>query len=678
MAEIIGLVSGGIAIAQATGKVGSLVLSLSRLWREVKDVPETIKALVEQLEYFALSIDAIETELQAEIGGGCPPTPMCARAIQHCRHVHKELDKLIQDLMGDIVSTRRRKRYVAKTETVLFKKVELEMYEKRLYRTLKILEMALKLLSISQMNLQPEFIASRVVESISLNKKQDQDLSEKFPASQEQSMYWVAKEPNGTRIKLARHRTQILAESLVFEALYAGKSRTPLEELEAKSEHPHLFVVRDKLLIYRIVAYRIRVAFPRWFMNRAWDLQVTFATCGWNVAFRQYAVVEEGDRLFHRVMCDTHAITPNELRSSFASGRATPYILDNKGRTLLHYAMSCRPNLVEPLLVAGLDLFTTSFAGEPALCCLDVVAYTDMDSEEKLAFHRVLLSHGAYDEFNLCCHLTYALMASDLAVMEPLFSDIFCDYYKWPWETRLSLFYELSGVARDHEVGHRFLCHNDSLGVEDIRAEVSKEMGSVFNNIVWMYFQSAMRLDHTCRRPNHVRKRLRTDEAAVRRWEMVRCVLRRVAGIMILEDLDARHPVHGLTALLQALALCRCPEFGELMEYQRCWKTAVHSALRAWLEDLQVAGIDLEEYGKATKAVFVDPGILQSRVWPVDPLCKPVQPEFGYVWKDIIYGPYPGDWLLVFEWDIAWEDFLEDFWEWIDNPPMSMPGSWVD
>lgn len=120
MAEIIGLVSGGIAIAQATGKVGSLVLSLSRLWKEVKDVPETIKALVEQLKYFALSIDAIEAEPQAVIGGGCPPTPMCARAIQHCRHLHEKLDKLIQDLMGDIVSTRRRKRYVAKTKAVLF------------------------------------------------------------------------------------------------------------------------------------------------------------------------------------------------------------------------------------------------------------------------------------------------------------------------------------------------------------------------------------------------------------------------------------------------------------------------------------------------------------------------------------------------------------------------------
>lgn len=159
---------------------------------------------------------------------------------------------------------------------------------------------------------------------------------------------------------------------------------------------------------------------------------------------------------------------------------------------------------------------------------------------------------------------------------------------------------------------------------------------------------------------------------------MVRCVFRKVAGITTLEDLDARHPAHGLTALLLAPALCRCPDFSKLLEYQRDWKMAVRSALRAWLEDLHIAGIDLEEYGKATKAVFVNTGILQSRVWPVEPMCLPVQPEFGYVWKDIIYGPYPGDWLLVFEWDIAWEDLLRDFWEWTENPPMNIPGSWID
>ncbi|KAK0748334.1 hypothetical protein B0T21DRAFT_344008 [Apiosordaria backusii] len=660
MAEIIGLVSGGIAITQAAGKVGGLVLSLSRLWKEVKDVPATITALVEQLEYFALSIDTIETELQTVIGGSCPPTPMCARAIQHCRHVHKELDKLVRDLMSDIASSKRRTRYIAKTEAVLFKRAELEVYEKRLYRALKILEMALQLLTISQMNLQPEFIASRVVESISLKNNQEPNPRKPSPQNDEQVNQWASslfQKPNVTLIGRAQHRIYNLGRRLVFDASYSERARTLSEELEVRS-------------------YRVKIAFPRWFLNRAWDLQIFFATSGWNVAFRQYAMVEKGNVLFHRVMCDEHAITPDELRSSFASGRATPFILDSKGNTLLHYAMSFRPNLVEPLLVAGLDLFTVSFYGTPPLCCLDVVAYTDLNSEDKLAFHKALLSYGAYDEFNPHAHLTTALMASDIAVVEPLFSEIFCDYYNWPWKERLNLFWEFSGAARDHKVGHRFLCQHESLRAEDIRAEVSREEGSVLNNIAWMYFQSAMRVEHTCKRQCYVDKRRDTD--ATRRWEMVRCVFRKVAAITILQDFDARHPVNGLTPLLWAIALCRCPDLSELMEYQRCWKSAVSSALRAWLEDLEVEGIDLQDYGRATKAVFVDTGALQTRTWPVGTLCKPEQPEFGYVWKNIIYGPNPEDWSLEFEWDIAWEEFLEDFWNWIDNPPLEIPGSWVD
>ncbi|KAK4177758.1 hypothetical protein QBC36DRAFT_211011 [Triangularia setosa] len=658
MVEIKGLVSDGIAIMQAAGKVGSLVLLLSQLWKEVKDVPETITTLVEQLEYAALSIDTIETELQAVIGGGCPPTPMCAQTIQHCRHVHKELNKLVQDLMTDIISSRRRKRYVAKMEAVLFKKAELEMYEKRFYRAWKILDMALQLLKISQMNLQPAPIASRVAESIALKNNQETDfqLEKQYTRNEKLVDKWafpVARKP--TRIRHREQngrRTKIVKGRLIFESSILEVSGTSGG------------------------GYRIKLAFPGWLLNRAWDLQVLFATCGWNVAFRQYKMIDEGQGLFHQVMCDNHAITSTELQSSFASGRATPFIVDTKGQTLLHYAMRFRPSLVGTLLDAGLDPFGVSFHGQPPLCCLDMLAYMDLNSEEKLAFHKTLISFGAYDEYSPHAHLAMVLIASDIAVVEPIFSEIFCDYYNWPWKERLQLFWEFSFAVRDHDVGQRFLCRHGTLRAEDILAEVLTEMGSVLHNVAWMYFQSVMWIEHRCRRRCYVYKQKDTD--VLRRWEMVRCVFRKVASITILPDFDARHPVNGLTPLLWGIALCRCPTFSPMMEYQRCWKAAVQSSLRAWLQDLETEGIDLEEYGKATKAVFVETDILKSRTWPVDPMCKPEQAEFGYVWKDIIYGPIPESWSLVFEWDIAWEEFLEDFWDWIDNPPMSIPGSWVD
>lgn len=69
------------------------------------------------------------------------------------------------------------------------------------------------------------------------------------------------------------------------------------------------------------------------------------------------------------------------------------------------YAMIFNPNLVEPLLVAGLDLFTIGFEGQSPLCWLDVVPYTSLDPEDQLVFHTALLSYGAHDNFSGDVHL---------------------------------------------------------------------------------------------------------------------------------------------------------------------------------------------------------------------------------------------------------------------------------
>ncbi|KAK4647996.1 uncharacterized protein QC761_0006660 [Podospora bellae-mahoneyi] len=69
------------------------------------------------------------------------------------------------------------------------------------------------------------------------------------------------------------------------------------------------------------------------------------------------------------------------------------------------YAMIFNPNLVQPLLVAGLDLFTISFEGQSPLCWLDVVPYTYLNPEDQLLFHTALLSYGAHDNFSGDVHL---------------------------------------------------------------------------------------------------------------------------------------------------------------------------------------------------------------------------------------------------------------------------------
>ncbi|KAK3396273.1 hypothetical protein B0T20DRAFT_417304 [Sordaria brevicollis] len=40
------------------------------------------------------------------------------------------------------------------------------------------------------------------------------------------------------------------------------------------------------------------------------------------------------------------------------------------------------------------------------------------------------------------------------------------------------------------------------------------------------------------------------------------------------------------------------------------------------------------------------------------------------------HGPRPEDWEIF--WDPSVEDYVEDFWRMIENPPLAIPGSWVD
>jgi hypothetical protein len=150
MAEVLGVVASGIAISQAAQTVGGAVFSLSRLWKEVKDVPDTIQHILEELELAGRIVATIEAELMASVSGtstwpsGDGLSSIQYLAIQRCRQVHKDLSDLVDDLAADIASSRRRKRAKAKVRVVL-KKEALESYEKRLQKALRFVDSAVQI-----------------------------------------------------------------------------------------------------------------------------------------------------------------------------------------------------------------------------------------------------------------------------------------------------------------------------------------------------------------------------------------------------------------------------------------------------------------------------------------------------------------------------------------------------
>lgn len=146
MAEVIGIVSSGIAIAQLAGSVGAVAIKLNGLWQEIKDVPETIQYIMNHLSILGTIVNEMETIGNSnslhDSAAGQPhrpsPSPL---AIQQCQMACKDLENIVRDLSVDIESSRKRKRLMGKVAVVL-KKDTLAKYEMRLQNAFQLLSLA--------------------------------------------------------------------------------------------------------------------------------------------------------------------------------------------------------------------------------------------------------------------------------------------------------------------------------------------------------------------------------------------------------------------------------------------------------------------------------------------------------------------------------------------------------
>ncbi|KAG7292724.1 hypothetical protein NEMBOFW57_002763 [Staphylotrichum longicolle] len=157
MAEVLSVVASGIAVGQAAQTVGQAVFSLIQLWREVKDAPETVQNMLDDLEVAGELVAAIEAELETSALSTGPNSSRCLTrlqelALRRCRQIQKKLGDFVEDLAADIASSRKKKRLLAKAQVVL-KKETLASYEKRLEKALASLNATLQLNLIPRKNL---------------------------------------------------------------------------------------------------------------------------------------------------------------------------------------------------------------------------------------------------------------------------------------------------------------------------------------------------------------------------------------------------------------------------------------------------------------------------------------------------------------------------------------------
>ncbi|KAL9949336.1 hypothetical protein D7B24_001467 [Verticillium nonalfalfae] len=167
MAEVLGIVTGSIALLEVAGRLGGRVLKLKKLFDELKEVSDTIRSLMEQVAVVEPILGEMDDNLASSAGTSSLTWPLlrndpaALKSLEYCRQTKDELAMLVEELSSEIAATKRSKRYRARAKVYLGKEA-LARCERRLQLALVLLQSAQSLYTQALVRVQPDVIMSRV------------------------------------------------------------------------------------------------------------------------------------------------------------------------------------------------------------------------------------------------------------------------------------------------------------------------------------------------------------------------------------------------------------------------------------------------------------------------------------------------------------------------------------
>jgi len=139
MAEVLGVVASGIAVAQLAGQVTKSIVKLKDYWDQVRDAPAEIKYLLKEIDSLSLILQHIQ-------GGqvGLSSDSACVQqCFELCQEAATELGELVKAMSEKIEGNREWKKRVGSAKVVL-KKEEIKKLKKRIKNAVSLLSLALQ------------------------------------------------------------------------------------------------------------------------------------------------------------------------------------------------------------------------------------------------------------------------------------------------------------------------------------------------------------------------------------------------------------------------------------------------------------------------------------------------------------------------------------------------------
>ncbi|RYP06038.1 hypothetical protein DL764_003401 [Monosporascus ibericus] len=340
MAEALGVAASGISIAQVTSQVGVVVVKLKKFCDEVKDVPDDIADLLQQIDCLDPALWEAENSFEST---GLPAMlwndAAAKRSTTYCRNALKSLTEIVDEMAVQINHSKRLNRKVASMKVAL-RKDTLKKLEKRLENAVRMLTLAQQSYLTALTRIQPDIIVQKFTTLVAHLQPSHARTSSGViqPCDASDNDNPQAKQPSRSKaiqLKTSRERWRQQAAEL-----------SPFGRFVASSFEGGCSLVLQA---------------PWWLSQRSWEFQSYKANSGWRINLRTYSARPEESEVFKVAKNGV----PHDLQRMFDMGLASPFDYDSAfGRTLLHVALQTNNlAIVLYLLGKGLDLWAEDHYG---------------------------------------------------------------------------------------------------------------------------------------------------------------------------------------------------------------------------------------------------------------------------------------------------------------------------
>ncbi|KAK2008264.1 hypothetical protein LZ32DRAFT_461472 [Colletotrichum eremochloae] len=434
----------------------------------------------------------------------------------------------------------------------------------------------------------------------------------------------------------------------------------------------------------RTRAYQARLQLPWWLSNKVWDLQVHSACQGWKFSILPWITRPQDAPIFHLVKRGSWA----DVLDAFNQNQASLRDRDSDGNTLLHWAASYgNLDVFINLIKLGLSTEETTAQGSSALQLLWLM---ERSTEEAVNVIKLLTLNGSLDEYLLYLfprtgkftanaltsrENSIRLKLSTLVwyfpgVLQIMASELQIDPLQLPPDAR---FTSLNWRCADPDIFLDEVGRGEAWDAASFRAILCGPDNNNLHTFARAYFYGVQALAfENCLFCTSFRK-----ESKIESW---RELARRIFSAASLEALIqcrsvSVNPRGTLSPFFDGLFSLNL-HFQEFDVTNREWRRRISRAMVMWLEDVRSSGIDLDEYGAAIRKLYLDNAWLQTERWGSKWVGNVKYKESGPRLVGLTIGPMPEDWKL--HWDMDEDEFAGEFWELVENPPLRIPGGWVD